>query len=175
MSEELTFLGKIWFSVFRPKEFFDYIEEENKAYSSMLYFALLLTLTLPLHFVIIGFIGNDFSLSVFIELLSNLIIGAIFTLILLPFYHLFVYIFGGRNGIKRSVQILLYGATPTIAVSWIPIVPLLVVFYSIYVTVIGLKKLHEMSTMRAVLAYIIPFLILVTLVILSMTIGYISI
>ena len=132
-------------------------------------------ITLPLHFIVVGFISKDFSLPVFTELLFNLAIGAIFTLVLLPFYHLFVYIFGGRNGIKRSVQTLLYGATPTIAVSWIPIVQLLVAFYSIYVNLIGLKKLHEISTMRAVLAYMIPFLILVTLVILSITIGYLSI
>lgn len=175
MKEELTFLGKIWFSIFRPREFFDYIEEEVKVYSSILYFVLLLILTLPLHFIVIGFIGNDFSYSLFIEMLFNLIIGAIFTIILLPFYHLFVYIFGGRNGIKRSMQTFLYGATPTIAVSWIPILPILASFYSIYVTVIGLKKLQEMRIMRAVLAYIIPFLILVTLVILSITIGYLSI
>ena len=174
MENELTFLGKIWYSIFGPKEFFNYIDEESKAYKAILYFVLLLLAVLPLHFLVTGFVGNEFSIDIFVELLFNLAIGAAFTLALLPFYHLFVYIFGGRKGIKRSVQTFLYGATPTIAVSWIPIVPLLASFYSVYVTVIGLKKLQGMSTVRAVLAYIIPFLILVTLVILSITIGYLS-
>ena len=174
MSEELTFLGKIWYSIFRPKEFFGYIIGEDNVYSSMLFFILLSLIILPLHFIVTGFIGNDFSSSVFIELLFNLTIGAVFTLLLLPFYHLFVYIFGGRNGIKRSVQTFLYGATPTIAVSWIPIVPILVSFYSVYVIITGLKKLQAMSTMRALLAYLIPFLILAALVVLSITIVYIS-
>ena len=172
---QLTFLGKIWYSIFRPKEFFEYIEPEEKTYKPILYFALLLLAVLPLHFIVAGFIGNDFGLPVFTELLFNLLIGAVFTLILLPFYHLFIYIFGGRNGIKRSVQAFLYGATATIAISWIPIAPLLVSFYSIYVTVIGLKKLHGMGTTRAVLAYLIPFSILLVLVIMSATMGYLSV
>ena len=140
----------------------------------MLYFALLLLAVLPFHFLLIGIIGNEFGIDIFVELLLNLAIGFAFTMALLPFYHLFVYIFGGRNGMKRSVQTFLYGATPTIAVSWIPILPLLVSFYSAYVTVVGLKKLQGISTVRAVLAYIIPFSILVALVILSVTIGYLS-
>ena len=171
---QLTFLGKIWYSAFKPREFFEYIEKEDKIYSSLLYFLILLLITLPLHFIVVGFIGKDFNLSILTELLFNLSVGAIFTLALLPFYHLFVYIFGGRNGIKRSVQTFLYGASPTILVSWIPILPILVSFYSIYVTVTGLKELQGMSTMRAVLAYIIPFLILLTLVVLSITLGYLS-
>lgn len=169
---QLTFLGKIWYSTFKPREFFEYIMEEEKVYPSLLYFICLLLITLPLHFIMIGFIGNDFSLFAFTELLLNLTIGAVFALALIPIYHLFVYIFSGRNGIKRSVQTFIYGASPTILTSWVPILPIFISFYSIYVTVVGLKKLQEMSTMRAVLAYIIPFLILLTLVFLSLTINY---
>lgn len=174
MEQELTFLGKIWFSAFKPREFFEYAAEENKARTSILYFVLLMLAVLPLHFLVIGFIGNEFSFEVFVELFFNLAIGVVFTLVLLPFYHLFVYLFGGRNGIKRSVQTFLYGVSPTITVSWIPILPLLLSFYSIYVTVLGLKKLQGMSTTRALLACLVPFAILVALVILSITIGHLS-
>jgi hypothetical protein len=167
MDEQLTFVGKIWYVCIRPKEFFKFIDSEDNLLNSVLFFVLILLATLPLNFLVTGWLNSSLDLAILPGMMINLLMGLILTFILLPFYHLFVYIFGGRNGIKKSIQVFLYSAIPTVLVSWIPLLPLIVVFYSVYVAIVGLKILHNMSTLRAALAYLLPFLLLIIFTLIS--------
>ena len=159
---------------FKPREFFDFVKYEDNVWTAIVFFGLMLVTVIPLHYAMTSILSQELNLDTFLELIGNMLLGLVFTFILIPFYHLFVWVFGGRNGIKKTTQTLLYGATPTILVSWIPIVSLIVAFYSMYVTIVGLKVLQDMKTWKAVLSYIVPFAILVVLVILSTTINYLS-
>jgi hypothetical protein len=160
------FFEELYFIFARPKEFFSIIEKHKKFSPTLLYFSKVWLFLLTLQFLSSG-VSQGYTFSLIGRLLVNAVFSWIFILTVIPIYLVSVYLFNGRQGIKKTVQVILYGSVPTLIVSWIPIVPLFVSFYSIYITIVGLKVLQKMSTLRAVLAYLIPYAILIILAVLS--------
>lgn len=67
--------------------------------------------------------------------------------------HLFVIIFGGKGGFKATLQVLAYNASTSVF-SIIPFVGQLIAgVWAIVVGVIGFKKVHNLGTFRAFMAY----------------------
>jgi hypothetical protein len=79
--------------------------------------------------------------------------------------HIFVYLVGGRKGIKQTIKAMIYGLTPGLLLGWIPIVSYFAAIWSLVLGILGVRQLHELTTGRAVLAVSIPFMITVILVI----------
>jgi len=73
--------------------------------------------------------------------------------------HLWVYLVGGRNGIGETIKAVMYGATPSLILGWIPIVGSVAGIWALIVGIIGVRQLHELSTGKAVLAVIIAIAI----------------
>ena len=73
--------------------------------------------------------------------------------------HIWVYLVGGRNGVGQTIKALMYGATPSYLLGWIPIVGIIGVIWALIVGTIGVRQLHELSTGKAVLAVIIAIAI----------------
>jgi len=75
------------------------------------------------------------------------------------FAHLFVMMFGGKGGYKGTFDVIAYMATTNL----FAIIPFLGSFvgwiWGIVIVVIGFKRVHRMSTARAVLANLAPVLI----------------
>ena len=147
----------------RPRIFFENIQFEEGLLKSILMLLKVFILVFPLHLAVQA-VFYPITLKLILRLIFDMALGMALTALLIPFYHIFIYLFGGRNGIKKSAQIFLYSAIPVLIVSWIPFLPILVFLYSIRITIIGLKALHFMTTARAVLVYLIPFAILAALV-----------
>jgi len=74
--------------------------------------------------------------------------------------HLFVYLCGGRNGYANTYKTMAYGGTPSILLGWIPFVGIIASIWGLVLEVKGLKALHGMTTGRAVLAILLPVIII---------------
>lgn len=82
--------------------------------------------------------------------------------------HLWVYVFGGRNGYLQTVKSLMYGSTPVMLLGWIPIVSVIGAIWAFILQILGIRELHGITTGQAVIAVliaiIIPIIILAILV-----------
>jgi len=103
-------------------------------------------------------------IAVFIYML---IAGTIGVLIDGLWLHIWVYLVGGRKGLTQTFKALMYGATPSLLLGWIPFINFLASIWALIVEIIGIRQLHEISTGRAVaaviLAIIIPLVVLLVL------------
>lgn len=73
--------------------------------------------------------------------------------------HLWVYLFGGRNGVVQTIKAVIYGWTPRLVLGWIPIINIIAWIWALIVGIIGIRQLHELSTGKAVIAVIIALII----------------
>ena len=75
------------------------------------------------------------------------------------FQHLLVMIFvRRRKGFEATLRVEAY-ATAVALLGWIPIVGHPASAYGLYITMLGIKELHETTTTRALLATLVPLLI----------------
>lgn len=112
---------------------------------------------------ILGFVAGPFlGAAMFI---SMLIVGVIGVFIVGLWLHIWVYLFGGREGVEQTIKALMYGVTPAYLFGWIPFIGIIASIWAIVVGIIGIRQLHRLSTGRAALAVIIA--IVVPLIIIS--------
>ena len=85
--------------------------------------------------------------------------GIVGTLIFSLWIHIWIYLVGGRKGLNQTIKAMMYGATPSLLLSWLPVINSIGVIWSIVLQIIGIKKLHEITTGRAVVAAILAIVI----------------
>ena len=94
--------------------------------------------------------------------------GFILTLIFAAWLHLWVYILGGRKGIMQTFKAIIYGHTPRLLLGWIPFIGFIFVLWSLFLAILGIRELQELSTTKAILAVAIAVMIpLILLMILA--------
>jgi len=104
--------------------------------------------------------------------------GAIGVLIGGLWLHIWVYLMDGRKGLTQTFKALMYGATPSLLLGWIPeigslaviwgatlsllawisIIGFLASIWALIVGIISIRQLHEISTGRAVAAGILAII-----------------
>ena len=102
--------------------------------------------------------GGLAAVTMFISYLILLIIGLF---ICAAIVHIFVYLLGGRKGYTQTVKAIGYGMTPSLLLGWIPFIGIIAGIWALIVEIIGIRELQEMSTGKAVLAMILPLIIIV--------------
>jgi hypothetical protein len=83
--------------------------------------------------------------------------------------HLFVYLMGGRKGLEQTLKAVMYSSTPLFVLGWIPIVGFLAALYALFLEILAVRELHQISTGRAVFAVLLPILILLILAVLALS------
>jgi hypothetical protein len=179
---KMGFWGKIKGFMVSPTETFNTVKEEGWG-GSIGYFAKLLIILAILIAVIIvaifaaiwgmieafipaevpglgGFLGMAAGIIAVFMLISIIIGGIIGILVGSLWMHIWVYAVGGRKGVGQTIKSMAYGSTPSLVLGWIPFLGIIGVIWSIVVSIIGIRQLHEISTGRAVLAYIIGAIII---------------
>jgi hypothetical protein len=106
-------------------------------------------------------LGGFFPATVFIMVIIGGIIG--------PFIggawlHIFVWLLGGRKGYVQTVKAVMYGSTPGLLLSWIPIIGFIGGIWSIILEILGIRELQEISTGRAIAAVILAVVIILIIV-----------
>ena len=163
MAKEVMILN-IWQKIkivsLQPELFFQTILTEIDLKAPVIYYLLLELLILP--FAIISSIiltGTDFWITL-LAYLGSVVFGLLIFFLVILIYHLIIRAFGGIESYFRTIQAFVYGATPAILLSWIPFVNIAAALYSIYVTIIGISKLQQISKMKALFAYLIPLILI---------------
>jgi hypothetical protein len=89
-----------------------------------------------------------FALLAVLGAFAGLFIGGAWT-------HLFVRAFGGRKGYWNTIKAFAYGNTPVFLFGWLPLVGMLFSIWGLVLNIIGISRLHEMPTGRAVGAVLV--------------------
>lgn len=93
-----------------------------------------------------------------------LIFGIIGVFIGAAIIHLGVLLVGGNQGYNQTVKSLIYGGTPGYLFGWIPFIGIIGSIWSLILIIFGVKELHDVSTGRAVIAVLIPIIIIAAIV-----------
>ena len=97
------------------------------------------------------------------------ILSFVFSVILIfiwgAFLHIFVYLVGGRKGIKETVKASMYGSAPGLLSGWIPVFGIIGFIWSSVLMVIGIRQFQEVTTGRAIVAVLVPIFIFLILII----------
>ena len=107
------------------------------------------------------------------------VIAIIFIFIPVGLFHAIVWICGGRKGVLQTFKVIVYSMSPGIisliaqlSVLMNILIPIIIAIpISIWVIILqvkGLKRLHEMSGVRATIAVLIPYIILLFFVLMSL-------
>lgn len=162
-------LQKAWELLRHPVETFRN-SKENRFEDAVIYYGVLLCLNA----VLSGIFINQFGLLRIIGFIIGFIpaiifIGMIGFSIWISVVHVCVYLCGGRKGMDKTFVSAMYGLTPLLLMSWIvfPLsglelfLPVLAGLFgwSVVLIILGIRELHEISTLRAVFAVTIPVVI----------------
>ena len=170
---ESTLFGKMKGVLFAPSETFDQVIRHDEAKDIGIYllvlvvifsimFAILLTLGVGMYAgALSGIIAGGFSLIALIPVpFFVLLIGvAIWTIWL----HLWVYLAGGRKGITETAKTIVYAATPSLLLGWVPVIAVLMGIWTLLLGIVAIHELHGISIARAALAVLIAWVIPVPL------------
>ena len=169
----LSFWQKIKTIIDNPGSFFDQIQSETNLAELIIYYILLQLIVLPFGIVASYFIGNESIPLTILYYIGGVFAGALIFLLILVIYQYIIHKMGGQQGFTRTAQSFVYGATPGILLSWLPIANILASIYSVYITIIGLMKLQQMPRNRAIWAYFLPFIIIIVIALLIVLFAFI--
>ena len=171
MVVEMKFWEKIKLVCTNPQSFFKAIESETEIKTSIMFYIYLQIIVLPFGILVGWITGQVDTLLKALVFPLAFVFGLFVFFLMLLIYHGIITLFGGKQGLLRTFQAFIYGATPALLLSWIPIVNIIVSFYSMYLNIIGLIQLQKMEKHKAILAYFTPIIIvLVISLILGITI-----
>lgn len=121
-----------------------------------------------------GFLALGTAVVAVIALISVIIGGLIGILIGSLWMHIWVYIVGGRKGVGQTIKAMAYGNTPSLLLGWIPFLGIIFVIWTWVVQITGIRQLHEISTGRAALAYILGAIIIPAIIVAIVFVAFLS-
>ncbi|OPY38422.1 MAG: Yip1 domain protein [Methanoregula sp. PtaU1.Bin051] len=75
-------------------------------------------------------------------------------------FHLWVYVVGGRQGIVTTLKVVAYAMTPYLLIGWLIPVGLVAGFvWYLVLVVLGIRELQQLPTGRAVLAFALALIV----------------
>jgi uncharacterized membrane protein len=80
--------------------------------------------------------------------------------------HVLLKLVGGKADFLKTAQVFIYGSTPSFLFGWIPLVGLIAMLATLVNVVIGSKKVHGISLLRAIIAVVVVPVVVVAIIIL---------
>ncbi len=149
----------------KPKVFMEVIGQEMGISRAAKYFLLMLAMVTPLYMVGLGFFNDGLSLVDLLWYMETIIMFLGIGILVGLFYHAIIRIFRAGYGPDKTVKVFLYSTTPSFVFGWIPYMVIPATIYSIIIAIIGIKILHEMSMRKAILIYLVPAMVIMTIAI----------
>ncbi len=110
----------------------------------------------------IGKLAPVVGIGAFVGIIA---VGILLVLYLAVWLHIWVYLLGGRKGLKQTVKAIAYGLTPIILLIWLPGPNVLLApLWALILVILGLKVLHGLSQNTAILAIVLAILVPLVLV-----------
>ena len=193
--KEVHLFKKVEWILFHPSSFFEYAKKEKTIFPVLKFFTLFTFLSVLINvlFYLPELVKDNVDLNLYTYLffiLFILIMVAVLvaTFVALSFieyaiYHVIVRIFKGKKDYKQTYK-LIYAAAPILLVSLIPYVGVfkvlvivlgsLALLDSLYLTYVGLRKLHGMHKENAITTVIVIVLLAVLAFWYATNAGYLS-
>lgn len=155
-----------------PIETYRTIGEESLS-STLVYFVVILAIYTVLALiagmiwsVVLGlFTGGAALLGGFAGMVIGIFTTPIFAIItmviLIVLLHLAARLLGGTGDLNETVRVIVYGATPSYLLGWIPVIGFLFWLWSFVLFVFGLEERHRMDRSRAAIASLVVLAICV--------------
>lgn len=89
------------------------------------------------------------------------LLGLLIVFIGAAMLHLWIMICGGKGTYAETFRLHVYRNIPVFLVSWIPVVGAFSWIYRVVLTIIGTHKIHGLSKRRAIVMFVIPYVLLV--------------
>jgi hypothetical protein len=174
----MSFVDKLKKSFSRPSDLFIAAKSEQGIKGALIFHALfsliLLVLLYTVGFSLLAafaliapelgplmafgsFLGIVFIIGIWIVSIVGNFVGA-------GIYHIFVVLFGGKNGYSNTYKAVCYSIAPGALLGWIPVVNFMGGIYSIYLLVKGISILQDMTPRRALLTVLVPIIVAVVIV-----------
>lgn len=80
------------------------------------------------------------------------------------YYHVFVLLMGGKNGVTQSMKTVMYASTPFLLLGWIPYVNIIGAIWYLVLLIIGFEQTQDLSIGKAILVILIPIVLMIILV-----------
>ena len=106
-----------------------------------------------------GIVAGGLSVLALIPMLF--FVGLVGAIIFALYMHIWVYLVGGREGITETWKAVIYAATPSLLFGWIPVIGFLMWLWSFVLVVMGIRELQQVTLVRAFIAVVIGYLVLV--------------
>jgi len=90
--------------------------------------------------------------ALYVAALLNLFIGG-------AWLHLWVYVLGGKQGIKQTWKAMIYASTPSLLLGWIPFVNIFTGLWTFILTLLFIGDMQKIGWPKALLAVIIAGII----------------
>jgi hypothetical protein len=179
--KKMDFIEKVKGFILEPIETFQKVkdEETGEALRFFIIWLLIVSALSAIFFSIIGitilstmpqteelamldsFIGVGGGIIIAIFMFVFMVIFGVITIFIgAGIIHLGVLIVGGKNGYHQTLKSLIYGGTPSYLFGWIPFIGTIGSIWSLILAIFGIKELQEISTGKAIIAVLLPFIIL---------------
>lgn len=160
----LSLANKIVGFIIRPVETFREARDETVTDAGIYYLVLLVinaVLTAIVAYLGIGVArSSPPGIGTFIAgLIGAFIVGLLLLALVSIFLHVGTRVMSGRGDFADSFKSVVYAQTPSMLLGWIPVIGFIIWIWSIVLLVIGVRELHEMDTMKAVIAVVIAVVI----------------
>jgi hypothetical protein len=125
----------------------------------------------PLKFAVVNYIIAGIGLTLvslggaFFMIVATPIIGIIWLFIIGAILYVCFKIVGGSGSYEGTVRMLSYVSAVN-AVVWIPIIGQIIGLYAIYLWIVGGTFVHNITTMRSVIAILIPIVVMTIIAVL---------
>lgn len=163
------FFGKTKKILTSPDAFFNSVRDESGVKSAFVCFAVTSLIGAVINFIIFFTVFGAISAAIGVPVFGGFGFASFFLLwaagLLLIFagaaiFHIFVIIFGGRNGYTSTFKAIAYGAVPYNIFSWIPLLGLIFGLWSLYLFIKGISVLHDINMGKAAAAVLLPVIII---------------
>jgi len=171
----MQLLQRISDILFKPKNFFSYIDKEKGLQKSFFYFSILQGIYTILTTLVIYYWPRAYTILFLLffkdvpvqELLKTAIIGFLSAIVLSFIISGIIFgwlrLFKGKRPYYDAYKLYAYSSTPSLVFGWIPIVSFFTWIYSLVVLIIGTHVMYKMSSLKSTLIYIIPLAMLLIL------------
>ena len=82
-------------------------------------------------------------------------------------FHVFVLLFGGEKGVRKTIMTTMYASTPYFLLGWIPYVSIIGYIWYLVLLIIGIRETQEIDTGKALLVVITPLILVLILLLLG--------
>jgi hypothetical protein len=154
-----------------PEAKFDGLTKDTGYTASFVYLVICLIISIPLRFVTDILVYGNNALTALVGAVIGVIVTVPLVYISYFMMHLIIKLLGGARGLLRTVQIYIYGSTAALIFSYVPILGFIASLVALANVVFGVKRIHDMSLFRAILAVVVIPVVL-TLLLVLLGLGY---